>query len=283
MKGKEERRGVVTRVRALRRDRGGGRGIQRGGRERGGNPSRGARISLSLSLALSSVCVVRRRWSTSGGVRSGERRERSGGGGVGRNLCGARGDFGVGRPDLARAVPLCCDYCCLLPWASEKSENGMEWAEEEGLPFSTGSETQPADSSLPVGCLALSASRTTLSHRTASLGWARAVAAQERVSHRLGRVRLHVQATPAGREGSGEGSHSHSGQGGLVTPRDPCARPRRTCTAAYATHRRVGLWSPWSPTLSHVWAVPRGVLACTGTAAGERDEVVVVVGNVNSI
>jgi hypothetical protein len=62
---------VVTRVRALRRDRGGGRGIQRGGRERGGNPSRGARISLSPPSVFPTACakVVEQRRS---GPASGE-------------------------------------------------------------------------------------------------------------------------------------------------------------------------------------------------------------------
>lgn len=267
---------MVTGVRSLRRDRGGGRGIQRGGRERGGNPSRGARISLSLFVCSRPRA---RSWPSSGGpVRSGpasgESVSSAGGGGGWRILifCGARGDFGVGRrPDLgpSRAAVLRLLLPLPLPCPAlplEKSENG--WAEEEGLSslfYRIHSEpSQPtAVRHLSAAWLGFTSLHLTLLFfprpSTAQLPSARprAVAGIERASQAPPRERERTCRPRVLREeGSGEEKpphiHIHSGQGGLVTPRDPCARPRRTGTLACAPRRRVGPPYPWSRVISHV-------------------------------
>jgi hypothetical protein len=82
---------MVTRVGALRRDRGGGRGIQRGGRAGEGRKSKSRGPDLPLYPPTASAKPAK--------VRRAERERSAGGGGGWRIFCGARGDF-AGRPDL---------------------------------------------------------------------------------------------------------------------------------------------------------------------------------------
>lgn len=85
---------MVTRARALRRDRGGGRGIQRGGRERGRKSEpRGPDLSLSPLCLPDRV----REGGRAAEVRSGERRERRAGGAV-------DGGFSVAREGISGAT-----------------------------------------------------------------------------------------------------------------------------------------------------------------------------------
>lgn len=164
MEGKEERRGVVTRVRALRRDRGGGRGIQRGGRAREGAAGPGS---------LSVPSRVRRSWPSAAEVRSGPA--------SGESVAPAVEDFlWCARGFRGRAVPLCSGCCCLCLARNRKGK--MDGRRRKGLPFSTGSE--PSDSrkfvsrQLPGSAsltLRLSSSRAP-APAPASLGWALALA-----------------------------------------------------------------------------------------------------------